>query len=357
MHIVGWAMEAAGTQLVPREQRLETLEDDQVAVEVAGCGVCRGDLEILSGAARVGHPMPLTLGHEIVGTVVDAGGGAADWLARDVVVPAAIPCDGCDHCRWDDERSCVHPLLVGRDTNGGFASHVVLPARGLCAIDSAELAHSGLALADLAVLAETVLSPYEAIARSGLHQGDVAVIVGAGDMGGFAVQIAALLDAYVVALDTNDAALERAALLGATHTMNVRGREPAFVRRSLYAHAHDQRWRDCCWKIFETSGTAAGQLLAFALMTEGSVLALVGDRCNEVVPVRLSELAALDATAQGVRGGLAEHVPAALELILAGDLRVQPLVEQRPLGAINEILREVREGQLLRRPILVPNLQ
>ncbi len=347
-------MEVAGTQLVPREMHIDSVDDDQVVIEVAGCGVCRGDVEVLAGRSRPGHPLPLTLGHEVAGTVVLAGRRVTSWLARQVVVPAVIPCGACHHCRSKKDLSCIRPLRVGCDTDGGFASHLVLPARGLCAVDPSELASSGVALADLAVLAEAATAPYEAIARSRLHAGEVAVFVGAGDVGGFGIQIASVLDAHVIALDVSDAALERAAALGAAHTMNVRGRAPAAIRRALQEHARTGGLRACCWKIFETSGTAAGELLAFELLTEGSVLALVGQRSDEPVPVRLGQLAVLDATAHGLRVHATEHVLAALDLVMAGDVAIEPLIERRPLGTVNETLRELYDGSPLRRPILVP---
>jgi len=301
--------------------------------------------------------LPLTPGHEVVGTVVEAGRNAVDWLERQVVVPTVIPCGYCHHCRSEPDRSCLHPLRVGCDTHGGFASHLVLPARGLCEIDAAELARSGVALADLAALPEAVMAPYEAIARSHLQAGEVAVIVGVGDIGGFGVQLAAVLDAYVIALDTSDEALERAAPLGADHAMNVRGLAPGAVCQALRDHARTRGLRSCCWKIFETSGTAAGQQIAFELMTEGSVLALVGPHGSEIVPVRLGRLAVLDADVLGVRVHAAEHLPSVLDLIVAGDVTLDPLVERRPLGTVNETLRELREDRRprLRRPVLVPS--
>lgn len=354
VRIQGWTMEAAGTQLVPREWQLDHLDDDHVVIEVAGCGICRGDIDVLAGGASPAHSLPLALGHEVAGTVVDAGPDATTWLAHQVVVPTVIPCGRCEHCRAEDEQSCLRPLRVGCDTHGGFASHVVLPARGLCAVDSAELSRSGVALADLAVLAEAVSAPYQAITRSRLHAGEVAVIVGANDIGGFAVQIAAVLDAYVIALDSSDRALDRAGPLGAAWTMNVHRKPPADVRRAVLEHARARNLPACNWKIFECTDTVEGQQLAFELMTVGSVLSLVGQRCSDPVPVRLGQLAALDATAVGVSVHTAEHVLSALDLIVAGDIAIEPLVERRPLGAVNETLRELREGTLLRRPILVP---
>src|SRR4051794_38307495 len=67
-----------------------------VVVEVAGCGLCHTDVSFAYGGVPTRHPLPLILGHEISGRVVDAGGQAAEWIGRSVIVPAVIPCGACD---------------------------------------------------------------------------------------------------------------------------------------------------------------------------------------------------------------------------------------------------------------------
>src|SRR6185436_1847244 len=71
---------------------------DEVVVEVAGCGLCHTDVGFAYGGVPTRHALPLILGHEISGRVVDAGDRAATWLGRSVIVPAVIPCQSCDAC-------------------------------------------------------------------------------------------------------------------------------------------------------------------------------------------------------------------------------------------------------------------
>src|SRR6516162_2554945 len=91
-----------GYRLKASAQRLERHEfspleplDDQVVIEVAGCGVCHTDVGFAYDGVPTRAPLPLTLGHEISGRVVAAGERAAEWLGRDVIVPAVIPCGDC----------------------------------------------------------------------------------------------------------------------------------------------------------------------------------------------------------------------------------------------------------------------
>jgi 6-hydroxycyclohex-1-ene-1-carbonyl-CoA dehydrogenase len=72
------------------------------------------------------------------------------------------------------------------------------------------------------------------------------------------------------------------------------------------------------------------------------------------VEIRLSNLMAFDATAQGNWGCLPELYPAALDLVLSGRVAVAPFVERRPLAAINEVFAELHAGQAPRRIVLVP---
>src|SRR4029079_7581215 len=118
----------------------------EVAVAVAGCGVCHTDLGYLYDGVRTNQPLPLALGHEISGTVVATGRGAEAWLAKAVIVPAVLPCGECDHCRRGVPTICRHQKMPGNDIHGGFATHIVVPARGLCEVDVVRLAKAGLTL-------------------------------------------------------------------------------------------------------------------------------------------------------------------------------------------------------------------
>ena len=74
------------------------------------------------------HTFPLTLGHEVSGTVVEAGAGAEAWMNRDVVVPAVIPCGTCEACRAGRGSICPKQVFPGNDLDGGFGTHLRVPA-------------------------------------------------------------------------------------------------------------------------------------------------------------------------------------------------------------------------------------
>lgn len=172
-------------------------------------------------------------------------------------------------------------------------------------------------------------------------------------MGGFGVQIAAALGAHVVAIDVDPARLETISKCGAELTLRADVLDAKTLKGSVreLAKTHGiPTWRQ---KIFETSGTPAGQATAFSLLGHGGYLGIVGFT-PEKVELKLSNLMAFDATAQGNWGCLPELYPEALELVLSGKVRISPFVEKRPLETINETFAALRARKLTARPILVP---
>jgi alcohol dehydrogenase, propanol-preferring len=113
---------------VPRPQR------GQLLLAVGACGVCRTDLHLLDGEVTIAEP-PRVLGHQIVGTVIERGGG----LAEDASAPAVgervgVPWLGwsCGECAWctsGRENLCPRARFTGRDIDGGMAEYTVADAR------------------------------------------------------------------------------------------------------------------------------------------------------------------------------------------------------------------------------------
>lgn len=354
MKIRSWMVPAPGEPMVETE-RDDSPAPGQVVVEVAGCGVCHTDLGYHYDGVPTRHPFPLTLGHEISGRVVEAGDGADAWIGRDVVVPAVIPCGTCPACEAGRGSVCPKQIFPGNDVHGGFATHVVVPARGLCAVpdlgDTAVNPH-GIELTELSVIADAVSTPYEAIRRSGLEAGDLAVFVGIGGVGGFGVQLAAARGAAVVAVDVDDDRLRRMADHGADLTINagVGFKELRGAVRGFAKERGIPSWRH---RIFETSGTPAGQSTAFGLVGHGGYLAVVGFTPKKL-ELRLSNLMAFDATAQGNWGCPPEYYPAIVDLVLAGEIALGPFTERRPMSSINETFQDIHEHRTSGRIILVP---
>ena len=357
--VTAWEMTTPKEPLRRVEREIEGPGPGQALVRVAGCGVCHTDLSFWWDGVRTRHALPLVLGHEISGVVEAVGAGAEAIAGKAVVVPAVIPCGRCPACIDGRGNICPKQIFPGNDLHGGFASHVIVPANGLCEVPGyagdpdGMLGASGVSLRELSVLADAISTPWQSIQRSGLRAGDVAVFIGVGGVGGFGVQLAAALGAHVVALDVNDERLAQMREHGATTTVNVRGKVPKDIRKEIGAWAKAAGAPSTRWKIFETSGTAAGQETAFALLNHGAYLGVVGFTMDTVT-VRLSNLMAFDARAEGTWGCLPSLYPSALELVLAGEVQVAPFVERRPLDTINEVFDALRKHEIHRRPVLVP---
>ncbi|MFV2067187.1 MAG: 6-hydroxycyclohex-1-ene-1-carbonyl-CoA dehydrogenase [Pirellulales bacterium] len=355
MRINSWMVPSPGEPMV-LQQRDETAEAGEVLVEVAGCGVCHTDLGFYYDGVPTRHPFPLTLGHEVSGRVVEAGEGAESWIGREVIVPAVIPCETCEACRSGRGAICPKQVFPGCDVHGGFATHLRVPARGLCPVpDLTDRTKnpSGLELATLSVIADAVSTPYQAVLRSGLEAGDLAVFVGVGGIGGFGVQIAAARGAVVVALDVNQERLDLLASHGASVTLRPDQLEFRELRKQVRDSAKERKiptWRQ---RIFETSGTPQGQATAFGLLGHGGYLGVVGYTPAKV-ELRLSNLMAFDAIAEGNWGCLPEHYPAVRDLVLSGKVALEPFVERRPLAAINETFEDQHAGRISKRVILIP---
>lgn len=325
----------------------------EVVVDIAGCGVCHTDLGYLYDGVRTNHPLPLALGHEISGRVVAVGAGGERWMGKAAIVPAVLPCGECDLCKRGLGTICRAQKMPGNDIQGGFASHVVVPSRGLCEVDEGRLEAAGLALADLAIVADALTTPYQAVRRAGVKPGSLAIVIGAGGVGGYCVQIANAFGAKVVAIDVDDDKLEAISANGAALTLNSRGRDAKAIKAAVSDFAKKHALRATEWLIFECSGTATGQLTAYGLLVHGATLSVVGFTMDKV-ELRLSNLMAYDARAIGNWGCPPESYPAALDLVLEGKVQIKPFVEAHPLDDINRVFAAVHHREIKKRAVLVP---
>ena len=348
-----WLMHATGEPLQKETFSVPEPGLREVVVEIAGCGVCHTDLGYYYGGVKTNHDLPLTLGHEISGRVVAAGAEVTQLRDQAVIIPAVIPCGQCDLCRRGLGNICRTQKMPGNDIHGGFAGHITVPAEGICPVDEQQLATAGLSLAQVAVIADAVTTPYQAVRLAGIREGDIAVVIGVGGVGSYAVQIAHALGAQVIAIDVDQDKLDRLKDFGAALVLNAREYDARALKKAGSGFAQQNGLRMTEWKIFECSGSAAGQLTAFGLLTYGAHLAVVGFTLDKT-EVRLSNLMAFNARMQGNWGCLTEYYPEALALVLSGKVQMQPFVKLYPLDQIQEVFAAAHAHQLTERAILTP---
>ena len=323
---------------------------DEAIIKVAGCGLCHTDVGFYFGDVAPRAKLPLVLGHEISGVVEAVGEHFSALQGAQVIVPSVMPCGDCPHCKAGCSNTCVRQFMPGNDGHGGFASRIKVPARYLTKLP-ADLA--GYELGDLSVIADAVTTPYQSVQRSGLKAGEVAIIVGTGGIGTYAVQIAKAVGAFVVALDIDDAKLERIRSHGADAVFNVRDVSVKDTRKEVRKLVTGAGQPDFAWKIFEMSGSTAGQELAYALLPPSGTLAVVGFTMGKL-ELRLSNLMAFDAVCFGNWGCTPDLYPAAVEMVLSGKVNLKPFIKRHSLDQIQPLFEAAHRGELNKRAILVP---
>jgi 6-hydroxycyclohex-1-ene-1-carbonyl-CoA dehydrogenase len=353
-----WQMTGTGQSMLRTEIPAPALRDDEVLVRVAGCGVCHTDLGFFYDGIRTAKSPPLTLGHEISGIVEEAGAHQEHWVGKAVIIPAVLPCDECELCRKGRGTICRRQKMPGNHIDGGFASHIVVPARYLRQVKvEDEFMHygsSGVTLRELSVIADAVTTPYQAIKNSELVAGELAIFIGIGGIGGFGVQIAKALGAAVIAIDIDDRRLARLSRLGADLTLNPQKLDAREIRKAIQSFIAERSLPAFEWKIYETSGTKAGQELAFSLLTYGATLSVVGFTM-EMQQLRLSNLMAFEARAIGNWGCHPRYYREVLELVRKGLIQIAQFVQTFPLSEINSVFERLHRRELDKRPVLVPD--
>ena len=331
------------------EQPTPELKEGEVLVKVAGCGVCHTDLSFWHFGVQTKHALPLTLGHEISGVVV---AGDKNWLNKPVIIPAVLPCGECELCKKGRSNICRSQLMPGNDFHGGFASHIKVPARFLCPVSDTVL--KKYPLEQLAVIADAISTPYQVMKKSELESGDLAIVIGVGGVGVYGALIAKIFGAKVIALDINDEKLEIARQNGVDAALNIKGMDAKAIKEKLKELVKEVKGPKFGWKIFEFSGTKAGQDLAFNLITFTSTLSIVGFTMDKV-EVRLSNLMAFDAKLIGTWGCRAELYPEVLELIASDKLKIGQFVQTFPMSKINEVFKNTLDHKYTKRSVLVPD--
>lgn len=214
--------EGPGRPLVVQDVPVPRPAPDEVLVRVATTGLCGSDVHIaVEGITPTAH-LPITLGHEIAGTVAEVGDGVSDWAPdqRVCVFPALF--DGtCSACLAGHSEICSNRRILGIHAEGGLAEYVVVPAKNLAAIPD------GVPFAQASVCTDAVMTPFHALTDvARLTPGESVVVIGVGGLGLHAVQIARLAGASpVIAVDTRPAQLQRAGRNGADVVVDA-GQEP-----------------------------------------------------------------------------------------------------------------------------------
>ncbi len=351
--IEAWGMffVSKGKPLEKRAFLIDGISDEDVVVKVAGCGLCHTDLGFISGAVGTKHDLPLILGHEISGTVEFTGKNYQNMLGKKVIIPAVLPCGECVLCKAGRDNICQHQLMPGNDFAGGFASHIKVPARFLCQIPDNL---GDFKLQDMSVIADAITTPYQSMIRSGLKKGDLAIVIGTGGVGLYMAQHAHNRGATVIALDIDETKITAVKQQGADFGICTAGMDSRDIKSQIRALVKEHKLPKYQWKIYETSGSTAGQNVAFSLLTFAGTLGIIGFTMGKL-ELRLSNIMAFDADIFGNWGCSPKYYPAVVKGVLDGSINLRDNIIEYPLSQLNDVITLANAHKLSRRAIMVPD--
>jgi propanol-preferring alcohol dehydrogenase len=320
--------------LVEEDREIPEPGAGEALLRVSACGVCGTDLKAHQGVVGAVRP-PRVLGHEVAGEVIRVGPNAkADLVGARACVYLYRGCAVCAYCRSDRENMCIAPgPRIGFERDGGFAEYVV------CAADNLLPIPASLACDAAAILCDAAATAARAVARAQLRAGQRVGIVGVGGLGSFAVQLAALAGAEVIAADVKPERLRLARELGARSGVDLRS---AGLPSGLDA-------------VIDFAGVQASATAGFNALAPDGILVVTGYDPEATFPIATQTLARSQRRVAGSRGSTRSDLRTVIDLVASGRLRA--IVGDRyAIGDANDAMARVKAGEGFGRAVLVSPL-
>jgi threonine 3-dehydrogenase len=290
---------------------------DDVLIRVLKTGVCGTDLHIFEwdGWAQANVPVPLVIGHEFAGEVVDTGSDVHELRHGDLVSGEGhLVCGRCRNCMAGRRVQCAYTKGVGVNHPGAFAEYVALPAANVWRHPD------GI---DLDVAA--IFDPFGNAVHTALTfpvLGEDVLITGAGPIGLMAAIVARHAGArYIVMSDVSEYRLDLARKIGVTQAVNVAGARLAGVMAGL-------GMREGFDVGFEMSGKAPALREMLASMTHGGKIAMLGLPAEDF-GIDWAHLVTNMITVKGIYGRQMFETWYEMSVLIQSGLDITPVITHR----------------------------
>lgn len=357
-------LETFGSPLSLVDVELSSPKANEVAVEIKATGVCHSDLSVQQG--KLPYPLPCVLGHEGAGVVSEVGEGVDNVSPGDRVVVMWTPmCGSCFYCLGGQTHLCEEGQAIGvmqdgttrlmregksiyHGINGAtFAEAAVFRSNSVVKVPD-DVPFEIAAVIGCGVLTGIGAAVYTAKVRPG----DSVAVVGCGGVGMNVIQGACLAGAErIIAVDTAASKLDMARKFGATHSVDVTGRDAATAVQALT----DGRGADVA---FEVVGRPELQRNVFHMARRGGKAVFVGMApYGEDVSLPSMLLTLHEKQVLGCYYGSSDpkrEIPRILELWKAGRIDLENLISATGrLEDVNTALADMESGRVIR-TVLTP---
>jgi threonine 3-dehydrogenase len=311
-----------------------TAGQDEVLIRVLRTGICGTDLHIEAwdqwAAQHV--PVPMVVGHEFVGEVVELGPEVSGVSVGDLVSGEGhVVCGRCRNCRAGRRHLCAHTDSIGVSRAGAFAEYLVMPAGNVWQHKS-----------DIDLDVAAVFDPFGNAVHTALAfpvLGEDVLITGAGPIGLMAAAVVRHAGArYVVTTDVNQYRLDIAAKMGVTLAINT-------TRRSVRSAQDELGMLEGFDIGLEMSGRSEALSEMVENMTHGGRIALLG-LPSGTVSLDLSAVVLNSLTLTGIYGREMFETWYAMSVLVSQGLDIKPTITHRfPASEFEAAFEVARSGQ------------
>jgi threonine 3-dehydrogenase len=301
---------------------LEDVREPQVSfndvkIRVLSTGICGTDLHIYEWDewASATIPVPLVIGHEFVGEIVEVGSNVEDFRPGDIVSGEGhVVCGRCRNCLAGRRHLCAHTMGVGVNRDGAFAEYIVLPMSNIWR-------HS--AKVDLETA--TIFDPFGNAVHTALSfpvLGEDVLITGAGPIGIMAAAVVRHAGArHIVITDVNPKRLKLAEKMGVTLAVNSSETPLPEIQRKLGMHEGFDVG-------LEMSGNANAIREMLANMSHGAKIAMLGLPSHEMA-IDWKQVIFSMLTIKGIYGREMYETWYKMTVMVESGLDVRPVITHR----------------------------
>jgi len=307
---------------------------DEVRVSVSACGVCGTDRAFVNGGFP-DIPRPLTLGHEIAGTIAELGAGVVDFAVGDRVAIGWFGghCNQCIPCRKGDFIHCANMRVPSWHYPGGYSESVTVPANALARIPSE------LSFVEAAPMGCAGVTTYNALRHTAALPGDRVAVLGVGGLGHLAVQFSRAMGFETVAIARGPAKAEDARQLGAHHYIDSTNEDVGAAMQALGGAA----------VVLATAGNSQAMAETVSGLAPRGELIVVGVT-GEPLPISPAQLIGPGLTVTGHPSGTARDVEETMHFAVLSGVRAWS--QQRPLSEAADGYADMEQGRSRYRTVL-----
>lgn len=313
----------------PRELEIPSIKDDEILVKVRAAGICGTDVHIYYGSPGATDPtIPVVLGHEFAGDVVEVGKDVKRVKVGDIVtIDPNMYCNNCEPCHQGKKQYCEHMSAIGVNQNGGFEDYCAVPET------QAIVVPAGIDYKE-AAFGEPVACCLHGIDNIEIEPGDNVVVIGGGAIGQIMCQLARISGASKVILSEPVEMRRKLAIsLGADGAIDP-------IKGDLKSQLKEVMGKEYADVVIECVGRPIAVKQAFEMAGRGcKILIFSVPSPTDTVDLPLADVFKKELTIKGSFVNPDTQLRAA-RLIGSGKLNLKPLVTHRyPVEKLEDAIK------------------